>query len=150
LKDKTSPATDAMTGLMGAHATITRELSAELVARHGLTLNDYATLLLLWRAGDEGMRRIDLAMQLQLSPSGITRLLDRLEAKGLVSRARCLKDRRQVHCRITSEGLDLLKLLDAPVSAAEEAVMKPIGRAGQQQLIGLLDRLRAGSPVSQK
>jgi DNA-binding MarR family transcriptional regulator len=67
-----------------------------------------------------------------------------------VCRARCLKDRRQVHCRITSEGLDLLKLLDAPVSAAEEAVMKPIGRAGQQQLIGLLDRLRAGSPVSQK
>ena len=61
-----------------------------------------------------------------------------------------LQDRRQVHCRITAEGLDVLKLLDGPVSAAEEAVMKPIGRAGQQQLIDLLDQLRAGSAVSHK
>ena len=55
-----------------------------------------------------------------------------------------------MHCRITAEGLHVLKLLDGPVSAAEEAVMKPIGRAGQQRLIDLLDQLRAGSAVSQK
>jgi hypothetical protein len=37
-----------------------------------------------------------------------------------VTRARCLQDRRQVHCRITAEGLDVLELLDGPVSAAKK------------------------------
>ena len=70
LKDQTLVSTDAFSGLLGAHATLTRELSAALVASHGLTINDYGCLLLLHRAGEDGMRRIDLANQLQLSPSG--------------------------------------------------------------------------------
>jgi DNA-binding MarR family transcriptional regulator len=98
-----------MTGLMGAHATITRALSAELVARHGLTLNDYATLLLLWRAGDEGMRRIDLAVQLQLSPSGITRLLDRLESADYVAKGECKTDARVSYAILTDAGLEKLR-----------------------------------------
>ena len=51
--------TDAFSGLLGAHATLTRELSAALVASHGLTINDYGCLLLLHRAGEEGMRGFD-------------------------------------------------------------------------------------------
>jgi DNA-binding MarR family transcriptional regulator len=94
---------------MGAHALLVRELSASLVATHGLTINDYGTLLLLSRAGDEGMRRIDLANQLQLSPSGITRLLDRLEDQGLVEKGECKTDARVSYAILTEGGLAKLR-----------------------------------------
>lgn len=94
---------------MGAHGALIRELSAALVARHGLTINDYGTLLLLSRAGDEGMRRIDLANELQLSPSGITRLLDRLEDQGLVGKGACKSDARVSYAILTDDGLAKLR-----------------------------------------
>jgi DNA-binding MarR family transcriptional regulator len=109
LKTQTLPSTDAFSTLLGAHATLTRELSAALVASHGLTINDYGCLLLLSRAGEEGMRRIDLANQLQLSPSGITRLLDRLEDQGLVGKGECKSDARVSYAILTDDGLAKLK-----------------------------------------
>jgi len=101
--------TDAFSGLLGAHATLTRELSAALVASHGLTINDYGCLLLLHRAGEKGMRRIDLANQLQLSPSGITRLLDRLEDQGLVAKGECKSDARVSYAILTDAGHEKLR-----------------------------------------
>jgi DNA-binding MarR family transcriptional regulator len=109
LKTKTLPSTDAFSSLLGAHAAITRELSAALVASHGLTINDYGCLLLLSRAGEEGMRRIDLANELQLSPSGITRLLDRLEDQGLVGKGECKEDARVSYAILTDAGLAKLR-----------------------------------------
>jgi DNA-binding MarR family transcriptional regulator len=109
LKAQTSPAIDALSNLLGAHATLTRELSASLVAQHGLTMNDYGCLLLLNQAGEEGMRRIDLANELQLSPSGITRLLDRLEDQGLVGKGECKSDARVSYAILTDDGLTKLK-----------------------------------------
>jgi DNA-binding MarR family transcriptional regulator len=94
---------------MGAHGALIRELSAALVARHGLTINDYGTLLLLSRAGEEGMRRIDLANELQLSPSGITRLLDRLEDQSLVGKGECKSDARVSYAILTEAGLAKLR-----------------------------------------
>ncbi len=85
------------------------ELNASLVAQHGLTLNDYGALLLLSRAGEEGMRRIDLAHELQLSPSGITRLLERLEDQGLVGKGACKEDARVSYAVLTDAGLTKLK-----------------------------------------
>jgi DNA-binding MarR family transcriptional regulator len=70
--------------LLGAHATLTRQLSAQLVEDHGLTLSEYEVLLLLSREPEHSMRRIDLSREVRLSPSGITRMLDRLETTGLV------------------------------------------------------------------
>jgi DNA-binding MarR family transcriptional regulator len=109
LKAQTTPATDALSSLLGAHATLTRELSASLVAQHGLTMNDYGCLLLLNRAGEEGMRRIDLANELQLSPSGITRLLDRLVDQGLVGKGGCKEDARVSYAILTDDGLAKLR-----------------------------------------
>jgi MarR family 2-MHQ and catechol resistance regulon transcriptional repressor len=109
LKDQTLVSTDAFTGLLGAHATLTRELSAALVASHGLTINDYGCLLLLHRAGEDGLRRIDLANQLQLSPSGITRLLDRLEDQGLVGKGECKSDARVSYAILTDAGHEKLR-----------------------------------------
>ena len=106
---KTLPSTDAFGSLLGAYAALSRELSASLVARHGLTINDYGALLLLSRADEEGMRRIDLANALQLSPSGITRLLDRLEDQGLVGKGACKEDARVSYAILTESGLEKLK-----------------------------------------
>jgi len=109
LKAQALPSTDAFGNLIGAHAVLVRELSASLVARHGLTVNDYGTLLLLSRAGEEGMRRIDLANELNLSPSGITRLLDRLEDQGLVGKGECKSDARVSYAILTDAGLGKLR-----------------------------------------
>jgi DNA-binding MarR family transcriptional regulator len=95
--------------LAAAYATLTRELSASLVDQHGLTINDYGCLLLLSRAGEEGMRRIDLANELRLSPSGITRLLDRLEDQGLVGKGACKEDARVSYAILTDVGMNKLK-----------------------------------------
>ena len=88
-------ALDAWIRLLRGHAAATRELSAQLVAEHGLTINDYEALLHLSRADEGRMRRVDLAGNLLLTPSGVTRLLDGLEQAGLVERAACASDFRR-------------------------------------------------------
>src|SRR5215216_2470623 len=82
----TAPAVRAWTRLLRAYASTTRLLSAELQAEHGLTISDYEALLVLSRAEDSRMKRVDLARSLMLTPSGITRLLEGLEDAGLVKR----------------------------------------------------------------
>jgi DNA-binding MarR family transcriptional regulator len=109
LTTKTLPSTDVFANLSAAYSTLTRELSASLVEKHGLTINDYGCLLLLSRSGEEGMRRIDLANELRLSPSGITRLLDRLEDQGLVGKGACKEDARVSYAVLTDEGLSKLR-----------------------------------------
>jgi DNA-binding MarR family transcriptional regulator len=109
LTKQASPAVDAFAQLLAAHGQLTRELNAGLVAQHGLGMNDYGCLLLLQRAGEEGMRRIDIATELQLSPSGITRLLDRLMDQGFVGRGACKEDARESYAVLTEAGLAKLR-----------------------------------------
>ena len=139
---KTLPSTEAFGNLLGAHAALTRELSAALVASHGLTINDYGCLLLLSRVGEQGMRRIDLANELQLSPSGITRLLDRLEDQGLVGKGECKEDARVSYAVLTDAGL--AKIEEAwpeHVDAVERRVGAALSAEEIQTLSELLGRL---------
>jgi DNA-binding MarR family transcriptional regulator len=92
-----------------AHATIVGELSSELVAEHGLTINDYEVLLRLSRADGRRMRRVDIAQEVFLSPSGITRLLEGLEKSGYVERQTCESDLRVVYACLTDEGMRKLR-----------------------------------------
>ena len=92
-----------------AHASIIRELSAELEAEHRLTINDYEVLLRLSRADDRRMRRVDLAQEVLLTPSGITRLLEGLDRAGYVERAACETDARVVYACLTDAGLKKLR-----------------------------------------
>jgi DNA-binding MarR family transcriptional regulator len=103
-------APQAWIALLRAHATTTRALSAQLVADHGLTINDYECLLRLSRADERRMRRVDLAEALLLTASGVTRLLDGLESAGYVERATCASDRRVVYAVLTDAGLEKLKV----------------------------------------
>jgi DNA-binding MarR family transcriptional regulator len=95
---------DAWVGLLRGHATATRALSAQLVAQHGLTINDYEALLHLSRADEQAMRRIDLAQRLLLTASGVTRLLDGLERCGFVAKRSCPGDARVTYAVLTEAG----------------------------------------------
>jgi DNA-binding MarR family transcriptional regulator len=146
LKDQALPSTDAFGNLLGAHAALTRDLNAALVASHGLTINDYGCLLLLSRAGDEGMRRIDLANELQLSPSGITRLLDRLEDQGLVGKGACKEDARVSYAILTEAGLAKIKeAWPEHVEQVERRVGAILSEEEIQTLAELLGRLSDGN-----
>ena len=98
------PAVRAWTRLLRAHATTTRSLSVQLLAEHGLTVNDYEALYVLSRADDQRLKRVELARRLVLTPSGITRLLEGLERSGLVERASCASDLRVTYARLTEAG----------------------------------------------
>ena len=107
-------ALDSWIRLIRGHASVTRAMSVELVADHGLTINDYEALLHLSQAEGGRMRRVDLAGLLLLTASGVTRLLDGLEAAGLVERASCASDRRVTYAVLTETGRR--KLREASVS----------------------------------
>ena len=81
-------ALDAWVRLLRGHAALVRELNAELLRDHGLTINDYEALLLLANAVGKRLRRTDLSRSLALTPSGVTRLLEGLESAGFVARGR--------------------------------------------------------------
>jgi DNA-binding MarR family transcriptional regulator len=96
--------TQAFGALLRAHMSATKQLNAQLVADHGLTLSDYGVLLQLAWAPDRRLRRVDLAEKILLTASGITRLLDGLERSGFVERAACDTDRRVVYAVLTDRG----------------------------------------------
>src|SRR5258708_21489041 len=84
----------AWRGLMRVHATLVKQLDAELEEQHGLPLTSYEVLLYLEGAEDRRMRMCDLASSILLSRSGLTRLVDRLERDGLIDRMYCQHDAR--------------------------------------------------------
>lgn len=96
---------EAWVFFLRAHAAVTRELSAELVRDHGLTINDYEVLLRLAHAPERMMRRVDIAESVLLTASGITRLLEGLERAGHVCKVRCETDARVSYAKLTDAGL---------------------------------------------
>ena len=146
LTKKGSLAGTALGRLVGAHSAITRELSAQLVAEHGLTLSEYEVLLLLARAEDRRMRRTDLAQEVRLSASGVTRMLDRMEATGLVEKGSCASDARVTYAVLTDAGQEKLERSSADHFAAVERLMGD--RYGEDELATLADLLeRVSDPA---
>jgi DNA-binding MarR family transcriptional regulator len=94
----------AWIALVRGHSALVRELNAQLLAQHGLTISDYEVLLRLANAPERSMRRVDLAESVLLTPSGITRLLDGLERCGHVERGSCDTDRRVTYAVLTDQG----------------------------------------------
>ena len=124
-----------------AHATLTRRLNADLVAAHGLTLNDYEVLLFLAHAPERALRRVDLAEQVLLTQSGITRLLEGLEAQGLVRKERCAEDGRVVYAKLTDAGYERLrKAAKTHVAGIDELFTSRFSDAELELLGRLLSR----------
>jgi DNA-binding MarR family transcriptional regulator len=94
---------------LAAHALVTRRLDEELRAEHDLSLAEYDTLLAIaWSPGRRIRMRV-LADRILLSKSGVTRLIDRLVADGLVTRDACLSDARGAEAVLTTAGLERLR-----------------------------------------
>ena len=104
LSDQESTVLTAWARLLRSHAASRRQLSAALQADHGLTVTDYEALLLLSRAEENALRRVDLVEGLALTASGVTRLLDGLESAGLVAKRTCEADARVTYAVLTEEG----------------------------------------------
>src|SRR5687767_15607379 len=92
-----------------AHARVVRELERELQAEQRMALTDYDVLVQLAAAPERRLRMSDLADRLLLSRSGVTRLVDRLVADGLVERVMCESDRRGQWAALTGAGRDRLR-----------------------------------------
>lgn len=124
-------------------ADLVRRTVGVVVEPSGITPQQYNVLRILRGAGEAGLPTLEIAERMIEQMPGITRLVDKLEAKKLVARERCRTDRRQVFCRITPAGLALLARLDQPVEAALSA-LGTLNRKELTQLVELLDRARSG------
>jgi DNA-binding MarR family transcriptional regulator len=99
----------AWRGLLRAHACLAKRLDAELEQAHGLPMTSYEVLHHLEEASDGRMRMCDLAEQAQLSRSGLTRLVDRMERDGLLERCSCAHDARGSYACLTGAGRERLQ-----------------------------------------
>lgn len=133
---------ESWVSFLRAHSAITRQLNADLLNVHGLTLNDYEVLLLLSRAEDRRMRRVDLAQSVVHTASGITRLLDGLERQGLVEKDSCSTDGRVSYAKLTASGHSKLKEAAAThIRGVEELFVGRFSDSELEQLASLLGRL---------
>ena len=117
---------------------------AQVVARTGVTTQQYNVMRILRGAGDEGLPTLVIRDRMIHAAPGITRLLDKLESAGLARRERTSSDRRQVFCYITQRGLEMLDALDEEMRNADEVAVGNLSDAEQRQLLKLLEGVRAG------
>lgn len=142
-----APAVDAWINLIRGQSAAVRVINAQLVADHGLTINDFECLLLLARAQERRMRRVDLAEELILTASGVTRLLDGLEKEGWVDRAACASDRRVTYAVLTDDGHRKLREASKTHVADLRAFFETRYSTEELELLAsLLGRIPADSP----
>ncbi len=99
----------AWRAFLKAHAIIIDRIDHDLVAAERLPLSSYDVLIELYEAPERRLRMHELAQRVVLSRSGLTRLVDRLEAEGLLTRDRCGTDRRGAYAVITEQGVAALR-----------------------------------------
>ncbi|HYP14481.1 MAG TPA: MarR family transcriptional regulator, partial [Bryobacteraceae bacterium] len=115
---------------------------------HNLSLTQYNILRILRGAGSEGVNCKDIANRMVTRDPDVTRLLDRLETRGLLSRGRTREDKRFVSIQITEVGLSTLESLDAPIRQMQLEVFRPMKEEQVHQLVDLLEILRSREPRS--
>lgn len=99
----------AWRAFLKAHATIIDRIDHDLVAAERPPLSSYDVLIELYEAPEHRLRMHELAERVVLSRSGLTRLVDRLEAEGLLTRDRSVTDRRGAYAVITEQGIEALR-----------------------------------------
>ena len=109
----------------------------------GVTGQQYNVLRILRGAHPEPLPTMEIASRMIENTPGITGLLDRLEEKGLVQRARDADDRRCSRCSITAKGMKLLAEMDEPINQSEEAALSTLDGKDVDRLIDILEQVRA-------
>jgi len=123
-------------------ASYLRRSYADIFEQRGITSQQYNVVRILRSAGPSGLPTLEIARRMIDETPGITRLLDRLEAKKRIRRERPAKNRRQVICYATQKGLDLLQELDAPMGARARASAQHLSHAEVESLQDYLARIR--------
>ena len=116
---------------------------AEVLKLQGVSPTQYNVLRILRGAGDDGLPCGAVAERMITRDPDITRLLDRLEKQGLISRARDTRDRRVVIARLAEAGRKVVDALDEPVAAELKRQLGHLGKAKLEQLVALLEEVRA-------
>jgi DNA-binding MarR family transcriptional regulator len=123
-------------------AEFLRMRGVELFKASDLTHAQYNVLRILRGAGRAGLRCTEISERMITRDPDVTRMLDRLEARELISRERQSDDRRVVLTFISPKGLALLKDLDGPVTRMHEETLKEISTAELKTLVGILKKIR--------
>jgi DNA-binding MarR family transcriptional regulator len=114
--------------LLEAHAAVITQVSRDLEASAGIPVSWFEVLLRLARSPGHALRMAELARQVGLSTSGLTRLVDRIEEAGHVRREACPSDRRGANAVLTEGGLDLLRTaVPRHLDSLEQRVAGPVG-----------------------
>ena len=125
-------------------ADLLEQKVGDVLRSRGLSPTQYNVLRILRGAGAAGVGCKDIASRMVTRDPDVTRLMDRLEKRGLLTRDRDKEDRRVVVHKLTPAGLDLVNAIDEPLDAAHQAAMRHMSRAKLRELIGLLEELREG------
>jgi MarR family transcriptional regulator, 2-MHQ and catechol-resistance regulon repressor len=146
------PSTDGRVVLFGllleTNARLERQLGAALEDATGLPLAWFEVLLRIHRAEGGFLSMTSLATQTVYSSGGTTRLIDRIEAQGLVARFACPQDRRSVHVRLTELGQETLtRALAEHVAHLDEFVTSKLTEAERDGLETALQKLNGGPPA---
>jgi DNA-binding MarR family transcriptional regulator len=108
----------------------------------GVTGQQYNVLRILRGAGEQGLPTLEIGARMIEHNPGVTRLLDRLEAKSLVRRERCPRDRRQTLCFATPLALEVLEAADEPLARASARAFAALDEPRTRELVALLDLVR--------
>jgi DNA-binding MarR family transcriptional regulator len=139
----------AWRGLLRAHASLAKRLEGRLEREHGLPLSSYEVLQHLVDAPAGRMRMCDLAEQAQLSRSGLTRLVDRLEREQLLGRCTCEHDARGAYACLTDRGRERLSAARGTHRAVvREHFLSHFSEPELQALAEMWDRITPGCCIS--
>jgi DNA-binding MarR family transcriptional regulator len=129
--------------LLEAHAAVVAAVNRDLERDSGMPVSWFEVLIRLARSPGHRLRMSDLAMQTSLTPSGLTRAVDRLEEAGLVERVACPSDRRGAFAALTEAGLDRITAAVGPhLRHVEEHLTGVLAADEQRDLARLLRKVR--------
>jgi DNA-binding MarR family transcriptional regulator len=137
-----SPEHEAYLALLRTSDALQMQVEARL-KEFGLTGTQYNALRILRGAEPEGLPCREIGERMITHDPDITRLLNRLEDRGLVARARARNDRRVIYGRITAAGLKLLGEMDGPIKKFGREMLGHVGQENLNKLIALLELVRA-------
>ncbi len=132
---------EAFLGIQRTASLLIQALGRELKG-HDLTPAQYNTLRILRGAEPDALTCGEIGERLVSPGPDVTRLLDRLEQGGFVTRLRDAEDRRVVRARITEKGIELLACLDEPVGRILGRLLGPLGKERLRTLVALLEEAR--------
>ena len=117
----------------------------EVLRKADLSVSQYNVLRILRGAGNEALPCGEISTRMVRRDPDLTRLLDRLESRGLVQRTRSTADRRVVLATITEEARKLLDSLDEPVEESLKAALSHVPKTQLRELVKLLEHIRSGT-----